>query len=272
MFNIGLEGIMLSAALAGAMGSYYLGGPWAGLLLAVVVGAAMGAVLAFLSVTMSTNQVVAGVAVNLLAFGITTFVARLFLRGVEAVPSFHPIAIPVLAELPIVGRAIFNQTVFVYMLLILTTGLTIFLFRTPWGLVLRAAGEHPVAVEAAGVNVALVRYVAVSASGLIAAIGGCYLSIAHLNLFTENMSAGRGFIALAAIIFGKWHPIGALGAALLFGTADALQLIIQTYNLSIPYQLPVMMPYVLALLALSGLAGRASSPAALGLPYRVEEN
>lgn len=272
VFNIGLEGIMLSAALAGAMGSYYLGGPWAGLLLAVVVGVAIGALLAYLTVTMNTNQVVAGVAVNLVAFGMTTFLARLFLRGVETVPAFHPIAIPVLAEFPVIGPVIFKQTVFIYILLVLAAGLTIFLFRTPWGLALRAAGEHPRAVEAAGVNVALVRYMAVIASGLLAAMGGCFLSIAHLNLFTENMSAGRGFIALAAVIFGKWHPIGALGAAVLFGTADALQLIIQTYNLSIPYQLPVMMPYVLSLLALSGLVGRASSPAALGLPYRAEED
>lgn len=271
VLNIGLEGIMLSAAFTGVIGSHYFGGPWIGLLFGLAAGLAIGSFLAYLSVSLNTNQVVAGVAINLLAFGLTTFLARIYLRGVDAVPAFHPIAIPVLAKLPVLGPVLFTQTLFVYGLMALVPGLAIFLFRTPWGLALRAAGEHPRAVETAGINVVLVRHIAVIASAVLAALGGCFLSLAHLNLFTENMSAGRGFIALAAVIFGKWHPVGVLGAALLFGLADALQLIIQTYNLGIPYQLPVMLPYVLSLLALSGIVGRAIPPAATGLAYRAEE-
>jgi simple sugar transport system permease protein len=271
VLNIGLEGILLSTAFTAVVGSHYLGGAWAGLALAVATGLVIGVLVAYLTITLSSSQVVVGVAINILAFGLTTFLARIYLRGVGAVPGFRPLPIPALANIPLFGPVLFMQTPFVYALMLLVPALTVFLFRTPWGLALRAAGEHPRAVETAGVNVVVMRYAAVVTCSILTALGGCFLSLAQLNLFTENMSAGRGFIALAAVIFGKWHPVGVLGAALLFGSADSLQLIIQTYNLGIPYQLPVMLPYVLALLALSGVVGRAVPPAAAGLPYRADE-
>jgi simple sugar transport system permease protein len=273
IFNIALEGMMLSGALAGVLGSHYFGSPWAGVGAAVVVGALVGVLLAYLSVTLGANQIVSGVAINLFAFGFTTFLARTLLRpaGIEQVPAFQPLAFPVLAELPVLGPVFFQQSPLVYLLLLLGPVLTVFLFRTPWGLGLRATGEHPRAADTAGLNVAQIRYGAVIASGMLAGTAGAFLSLGHLNLFTENMSAGRGFIALAAVIFGKWHPLGALAAAFLFGAADAFQLLIQTYNLGIPYQLPVMLPYVLALLALAGLVGQTTPPAAAGIPYRPEE-
>jgi ABC-type uncharacterized transport system permease subunit len=237
------------------------------------VGAGVGVLLAYLSVSLGANQIVSGVAINLFALGLTTFLARALLRpaGIERVPAFEPVAIPLLSSIPLVGRMLFNQTPLVYIMLVLAPLLTILLFRTPWGLALRAAGEHPRAVETAGVRVVWVRYASVTASGVLAGLAGAFLSLGHLNLFTENMSAGRGFIALAAVIFGKWHPIGALGAAFLFGAADAFQLLIQTYRLGIPYQIPIMLPYVLALFALAGLVGRSAPPAAAGIPYRAEE-
>ena len=273
VFNIALEGMMLSGALAGVLGSHYLGGPWAGLLVAMMSGALVGVLLAYLSVSLGANQIVSGVAINLFALGITTFLARILLRpaGIEQVPAFQPVAIPILHRIPVLGPVVFGQGPLVYLMLFVAPVLTVFLFRTPWGLALRAIGEHPRAADTAGINVSLARYAAVTASGLLAGTAGAFLSLSHLNLFTENMSAGRGFIALAAVIFGKWHPLGAIGAAFLFGAADAFQLLVQTFDLGIPYQLPVMLPYVLALLAMGGLIGRSAAPAAAGTPYRAEE-
>ncbi|MGQ0569642.1 MAG: ABC transporter permease [Armatimonadota bacterium] len=274
VINIGLEGMMLSGALAGVLGSFYLGGPWMGLGTAMAAGAVIGLLLAYLSVSLGANQIVAGVAINLLAFGLTTFLDRALLRpaGIEQVAAFQPVPIPYLVDLPLLGRVIFMQNPLVYLMLLLAPVLTIFLFRTPWGLALRAVGETPRAADAAGISVSKVRYLAVIASGVFAGAAGAFLSLGHLNLFTENMSAGRGFIALAAVIFGKWHPLGALGAAFLFGAADAFQLLVQTYNLGIPYQFPLMLPYVLAILALAGVVGRSTAPAAAGQPYGIEES
>jgi simple sugar transport system permease protein len=245
-----------------------------GLVAAMMAGGIIGLLLAYLSVTLGASQIVSGVAINVLAFGMTTFLDRTLLRPahIEQVPAFHMVAVPYLSNLPFLGHVIFTQTPLVYFMLILAPLLTVFLFRTPWGMALRAVGEMPRAADTAGVNIALTRYLAVGASGLLAGMAGAFLALGHLNLFAENMSAGRGFIALAAVIFGKWHPLGALGAAFLFGAADAFQLLVQTYKLGIPYQFPLMLPYVLALLDLAGLVGRSTDPAASGQPYRAEEN
>ena len=274
VINIGLEGMMLFGALTGVLGSHFLGSPWPGLAAAMLGGLAVGVVLAYLTVTLGANQIVSGIAINLFAFGITTFLERSLLRslGIERVPAFTPVAIPYLSKLPVIGTVLFNQNAMVYALVLLAAGLTVFLFRTPWGLALRATGEYPRAADTAGIDVTRVRYAAVMTGGVLAGMAGAFLSLGHLNLFTENMTAGRGFIALAAVIFGKWHPIGALGAAFLFGAADAFQLLIQTYRIGIPYQLPLMLPYVLALLAMAGLVGRTAAPAAAGIPYRPEES
>ena len=273
VINIGLEGMMLVGALASVVGPHYLGDPWMGLVAAMGAGALMGLLLAYSSISLGATQIVAGVAINVLAFGLTTVLARTLLRsaGIEQVPAFLPIRPPVLSRLPLVGPAIFTQNPMVYLMLILAVALTLFLFRTPWGLALRAAGEHPRAADAAGINVIRVRYFAVTLSGVFAGMGGAFLSLGQLNLFTENMTAGRGFIALAAVIFGKWNPLGTLAAAFLFGAADALQLLVQTRNLGIPYQFLLMLPYVLSILALAGVVGRTAGPAAAGPPFGVED-
>ncbi len=273
VFNIGLEGMMLFGALAAVMGSHYLGGPWMGLLGAMLVGGAIGLLLAYVSVGLGANQIVSGVGINLLALGMTTFVARMVLRpaGVEQVPAFQIVAVPYLARVPLLGPVVFTQTPLVFITLLLAPALALFLFTTPWGLAVRATGELPRAADTAGIHVSLVRYFGVIASGVLAGMGGAFLSLGQLNLFSENMTAGRGFIALAAVIFGKWHPLGALGASFLFGAAEALQLFIQTYNLGIPYQLPTMLPYVLALVVLGGFVGRSVAPAAAGVHYGRED-
>lgn len=273
VLNIGLEGMMLTGALAGAMGSYFVGGPWIGTLAALVAGAVLGVVLAYLTVTLGANQIVTGVGINLFALGFTTFIERVVLRpaGIEAVPSFAQLSSPGLRAIPLLGSLLANLTPLVLVAIVFAPILAVFLYRTPWGLALRATGEVPRAADTAGVSVFLVRYMAVAASGALAGMGGAFLSLGQLNLFSENMTAGRGFIALAAVILGKWNPVGALAAAFLFGAAEALQLFVQSYGLGVPYQIPTMLPYVLALAVLAGFVSRAIPPAAEGIPYRQEE-
>jgi general nucleoside transport system permease protein len=274
VFNIALEGMMLVGAFAAVMGSYWAGDPWAGLLLAAAAGGVVGLVHAVASVSFGANQIVVGLALNLMALGATTYLNRVLIRArdILRVPAFEPLALPGVSDLPGLGPVLFRQPVLVYLLVGLVVVATYVLFRTPAGLAVRAVGEYPRAVDTAGLPVAGIRYACVIASGAMAGLGGAFLSVAHVNMFTENMTAGRGFIALTAIIFGKWHPVGAFVACLIFGAADALQLRIQTYDLGIPYQVPVMLPYVLALLAMCGMVGRSPAPAAAGIPYRKEES
>jgi simple sugar transport system permease protein len=273
VLNIGLEGMMLTGALAGAMGSYFLGGPWLGTLAALAGGAVLGIVLAYLTVTLGANQIVTGVGINLFALGFTTFIERVVLRpaGIETVPSFAKLAAPGLRTIPLLGPLFADLTPLVLVAIVIAPILAVFLYRTPWGLALRATGEVPRAADTAGISVFLVRYMAVAAGGALAGMGGAFLSLGQLNLFSENMTAGRGFIALAAVILGKWNPVGALAAAFLFGAAEALQLFVQSYGLGVPYQIPTMLPYVLALAVLAGFVSRAIPPAAEGIPYQQEE-
>jgi simple sugar transport system permease protein len=274
VFNIALEGMMLAGAFAAVMGSYWAGDPWAGLALAVAAGAALGAVHAVAAVSFGANQIVVGLAINLMALGATTYLNRVLIRAQDIlrVPAFEPVTLPGLGQLPVVGPVLFRQPLPVYLLVGLIVVAAYMLFKTPAGLAVRAVGEYPRAADAAGLPVAAIRYVCVIVSGAMAGLGGAFLSVAHVNMFTENMSAGRGFIALTAVILGKWHPIGAMAACLLFGAADAFQLRVQAYGLGIPYQVPLMMPYLLALLVMSGLVGRSPAPAAAGIPYRKEES
>jgi len=273
VLNIGLEGMMLVGALAGAMGSYFLGGPWVGTLTAMTAGMLLGIGLAYLTVTLGANQIVTGVGLNLFALGFTTFVERVALRpaGIETVPGFAQLAVPGLRSIPLIGPLLANLTPLVLVTIAIGPVLAIFVYRTPWGLALRATGEVPRAADTAGLNVFLVRYMAVAAGGALAGMGGAFLSLGQLNLFSENMTAGRGFIALAAVILGKWDPLGALAAALLFGAAEAFQLFVQSYGLGVPYQIPTMLPYVIALAVLSGFVSRAIPPAAEGIAYQQEE-
>jgi general nucleoside transport system permease protein len=274
VFNIALEGMMLGGAFGAVMGSHVTGDLWVAVLVAGLAGGALALVHAVACVTFGANQVVTGVALNLLALGCTTYLSRVLLRGanVERVRAFEVLPIPVLRDLPVLGSVLFRQTALVYLLGLLLPIATVVLLKTPWGLAVRAVGEYPRAADTAGISVTGIRYTCVIISGIMAGFGGAFLSISHVNMFTENMSAGRGFIALTAIIFGKWHPVGAFAACLIFGAADALQLRIQTYDLGIPYQVPVMLPYVLALLAMCGMVGRSPAPAAAGIPYRKEES
>ncbi|WP_421656879.1 ABC transporter permease [Leptothermofonsia sp. ETS-13] len=273
VLNIGLEGMLLTGAFVSAAATFYVGGNgWLGILAALVAGGLVGLLHAFLCVTLKVDQLVSGLAINLSAAGLTAFMSRLMFTSetTQRLPGMDAIAIPGFSQIPLLGSLLFNQDPLVYLLFLLVPLSTYVLFRTSLGLTLRAVGEYPRAADTAGIQVARVRYISVILSGVLAALGGAYLVLVHVKFFTEDISAGKGFIALAALIFGRWHPVSTVLACLLFGASEALQLRIQAFNLNIPYQFLVMLPYAIALLAMVGLAGRSTPPAALGTPYSKE--
>lgn len=272
VLNIGLEGLLLTGAFVSAATVFYTGNVGLATLAALVVGGLVGLLHAFLCVTLRVDQLVSGLAINLSAAGLTAFLSRLVFNSktTQPLPGIEAIAIPGLKEIPIIGSLLFNQDLLVYLLLLLVPLSNYILFKTSLGLTLRAVGESPRAAETAGIPVILVRYLSVTLSGCLAALGGAYLVLVHVKFFMEDISAGKGFIALAALIFGRWHPVSTVLACLLFGATEALQLRIQAFNLNIPYQFLVMLPYVTALFALVGLVGKSTPPAALGVPYIKE--
>lgn len=266
--NIALEGMMLIGSFTAMFVTYHTGLPWVGVLGAMVAGALIGLLHALFCVRYRANQVVTGTAINIFAGGLTVFLLRFYFGTAGTSPSVATIpdlTIPLLYQVPWIGRIIGRQNPLAYLALIAVVVVHFVIYKTVWGLRLRSVGEHPKAADTVGVNVYRMRYVAVAISGALAGLGGTYLSIAHLSRFSENMTAGRGFIALAAMIFGKWTPFGALGACLFFGYADALQMRLQ--GMGVPVQFMHMLPYVLTIIALAGFIGKAVGPKAAGEPY-----
>ena len=273
MINIGLEGMLLTGAFAAMAGTYFTAMPVLGLLAAWVSGLVLAALFAYVVVVHSANQVVVGTAINLLALGLTG-VAYRGIFGVTGaaltVTGFAALPIPGLSSLPIVGPGLFTLTWLGYLAFALVPLIAFGLFKTIPGLKLRMVGENPRAAAAQGVAVEWTQTSALLACGILAATAGAYLAVAYAHTFVEGMSSGRGFIALAIVIFGRWSPAGILGAALLFGLATALQFHVQALGLPIPYQFLLMLPYVLTLLVLAGYAGTTHAPAALGVPLENE--
>lgn len=275
VINIALEGMMLSGAFAGFLGSYLTGSHWGGLLLASGLGGAIGLLHAFISISLRGDQIVSGIAINVFCLGLTGTLNRMTFgisSSLVKVSRSPTIKIPVLSEIPFLGPILFQHIILVYIGFLLVPIATFILFRSHWGLLIRTVGEHPRVAHTAGANVYLFRYIGVLLSGILAGLGGAFLSVGQVGAFGENMTAGRGFIALAAVYFGKLHPVGAFGACLLFAGADALQLILQAlFGTWIPVNLFLMVPYVLAFLTLAGFVGRAMLPSASGRPYIKEE-
>lgn len=273
VFNIGLEGMMLTGAFAGALGSHWLGNPWLGVLLAILGGGGMALIHAFVCVTLRANQIVSGIAINIFALGLTSFLLRaLFgIEGMQNVPYFSPLSIPLLGSIPVVGEVFFQHGVLVYLSYLLVPISMFVLYRTTWGLTIRGVGDHPRAADTVGVNVLRTRYLCIVVSGMLAGIGGAFLSLDDTHTFADNMAGGRGYIALAALIFGRWNPLGAFGATLLFGLADAVQLRMQAFGAPIPYQFLLMVPYLVTIGVLAGVVGKkVRAPAAIGIPYSKE--
>jgi ABC-type uncharacterized transport system permease subunit len=273
VYNIGLEGMMLGGAFGGALGTFLTGSPFGGVFVGILLGMTGAFVLGILSIRLGINQIVCGIAINLVVIGLTAFFARLIF-GLDAttqtLPGFSPIAIPLVSQIPIIGPVFFNQDPLIYLLYITGPVLFWLLYRSDFGLAIRATGENPAAADAAGVAVFRVRFICVLISGALAGLGGAYIVVSQVFVFTEHMSAGKGFIALAAIILGRWDPIGAMFASWFFGFCEALQLRLQFANPGVPYQVFTALPYVASILALIGVYGRFKPPAAVGVPYRRE--
>ena len=266
VINLGIEGALIGGAFGALVGATSFGVA-GGLIGAALVGALIGAVFAALVVGLRTDQIIAGTAVSMLALGLTGTLYRVLYGTSGAaltIPTLRALEIPGLAALPVVGRALFAQPLTTYLVFVAAPVTWWWMFRTHAGLALRACGEEPTAARAAGIRVGLVQVGALLFGGTLAGIGGGVLVLAQAGTFAEGMSAGRGFVAIAIVVLGRWHPLGAVVAALLFGAASALQTLFQAMGSPLPYQLFLALPYLLTLLALAGVAGRSRAPAALG--------
>lgn len=269
VINIGIEGQLLASAFAGVVLSSAFG-TVAGLAGALLTGALLGWLLAWLAIRFHVDQIIAGVVINFLALGLTSLMSARILSNVQSLnaPERIPsIRIPILADIPVIGATLFDHTYFVYGMFILVIAIHLGLFYTRWGLRSRSVGEHPKAADTAGINVYRVRYRNVILGGMIAGFGGAFLGLAQVARFEEDMTGGIGFIGLAAMIFGRWLPLGALGAGLVFGFARAVQQKAALFNIGIPSEFLLMLPYVVTIVVVAGVVGKARPPAADGQPY-----
>ncbi len=277
ILNLGLEGVMLVGGLAGFMVAYGveqgmglpLVGAWVGLAAGLIAGALMGLLLAVLTVSFKADQVVAGVTLVLFGQGLTTYLYRQQFGSMTArVTGLSDDPVPLLSKIPVLGEVLFTHNAMVYISALLVPLCWFLLFRTTWGLKIRAVGENPAAADTSGINVVLIRYGAILLGAALAGLGGAVLTVVQLHLFREGVTAGRGWIAVALVFFSRWYPARALWGALLFGVADALQYRIQALgSQNIPYEFLLMLPYGLTLLVLLRKTKRGEAPAALGIPY-----
>ena len=273
VINIGIEGMLLAGAFAGALfGSIF--GNFFGLILAVLVGGFFGFILAALVVTFRVDQIIAGVAINIFVLGITSFLTSHLLKSnpeLNDAPVFKSINLPVLSDIPVLGPVLFKQNIFVYFSIFIVIISTYYLFKTAYGLRARAVGEHPKAAETLGISVLKTRFHHVIMGGMIAGFGGAWFTLGSVGRFDEGMTGGRGFIGLAAMSFGRWHPVGALFAALIFGFADSLQQKLAILRTPIPSEFLAMAPYLVTIIVVAGIVGNAKPPQAIGQAY-VKEN
>ena len=268
LLNIGAEGTMLIATLIAVVGSFFLGNVWLGLLCAMIAGALIGGLFALLTVTLRANQTVVGAAINVLGSGLSATLYRIIF-GVATnnapIDTFDVLAIPLVKDIPILGEAFFQQKPIVYIAFLMVPLVSYYLFRTQSGLNLRSVGENPKVADTLGINVARTQYTA-AIVGI--AMGGAFLSTGLLNSFSEEMVSGRGYIALAAVIFGRYKPTGIMAAAMIFMGGNVLANILMVTGSNIPYNFLTMIPYVLTIIALAAFARSAVAPAALGKPYK----
>lgn len=269
--NIAIEAQLLAGAFSAAIAASAAGTPWAGLVAAMGAGMLVALVLGVFTITYFVDQVIVGVVLNVLVIGLTTFLFRQVLapntETLNSPETFAAIPIPVLSEIPVIGPILFRQSFIVYLMYFVVALVWFGLYRTRWGLRLRAVGEHPQAADTVGIKVLATRYRAILLAGAVAGLGGAFYTLVAVPRFNQEMTAGAGFIALAAVIFGKWDPIKATLAALLFGFATNLQGVLSVIGSPVPSQFMLMLPYVVTIFAVAGLVGRSRAPAADGEPY-----
>jgi len=271
--NIAIEGMMLTAACCSALVGSVSDSLWVGLVSSVLVSGLLGALLAVLSIRFKVNQIISGTAINILATGGTSFISAKFMTMNQELNSpgkFPNLPIPLLSRIPVLGPMFFETNIIVYMMLALMVIVHVMLYYTRWGLRTRAVGEHPRAADTLGVNVFRLRYINVILGGMVAGLGGVFLVLGSVPRFDEVMTAGKGFIGLAALIFGKWDPFGALGASMIFGFTDTFQAKLQILKVPIPSQFLRMLPYIITMVVLAGVVGHAEGPAAEGQPYEKQ--
>jgi simple sugar transport system permease protein len=262
--------MLLGSAFTGAIVASAVHNLWIGLLAGAAAGGLLGWVLALLAIRYRVDQIIAGTVINLFALGMTSYLSIRILEVHQQLNEpgrFQEVAVPLLSKIPVIGPLLFNNNVFVYLLFVIIIASYAGLFYTRWGLRVRAVGEHPEAADTVGIRVLFTRYRNVILGGIVAGIGGAYFTLAAVGRFDDGMTGGRGFIGLAAMIFGRWNPVGAFLAALVFGFADSLQTKLSILQVPIPSQFLLMAPYIVTIAVVSGLVRRARPPAADGKPY-----
>lgn len=275
VLNLGIEGIMLLSAMTGFAAASFTGSLWLGVLAAILTGALMGFVHAVFTVALGLSQHVCGIGITLFSSGLAYFLYRLIFGEQSQPPSiegFRTVPIPLLSDFPVIGPAIFNQFALVYLAMIAVPAAAFVLYRTPWGLALRIVGENPRAADSAGVSVFAMRFQAVILGGALMGLAGVFLTTAQFSAFTFGVVSGRGWVAIALVVFGRWDPVKSAGAALLFAFVDALQLRLQASGLGhIPYEAFLILPFVFTIAAMAVMSRNAVAPAALLKPFRKEE-
>ncbi len=269
--NLGVDGIMLVGAYTAFFIALTTGNLWLGLLAAAVVGLLMGLLMAVISVTLQAEQGISGIGLYLFGLGLSSLLFKATIGTVKTIIGFQPVPLPFLSDIPVLGEIFFRHNLLVYGAFLLVPISWWVIEKTTWGLKVRAVGQHPAAADSVGVSVTAVRYICVALGGLLAGVAGASLSIALTNLFQENLTAGQGFIAVALVYFGGWSPVGVLRGALLFSFVNALQLWMQVFNVDLPADVAVMLPYLLTIAALAVATNRVRQPAALNKPFERGE-
>ncbi|MFO7278780.1 MAG: ABC transporter permease [Thermoanaerobacterales bacterium] len=271
--NIAIEGMLLAGAFVAALTASAAGTPWVGLVCGMAAGVLLGAFLGVMAITYRVDQIIGGTVINIFSLGLTSYLGTQVLArytDLNDPGAFRAFGIPGLERLPLVGPLLFHNTIYVFLVFVLTAALWWGLFRTRWGLRVRSVGEHPRAADTVGIDVLRTRYRSVMLGGAVAGLGGTWFTLDATGGFNENMTAGKGFIALAALIFGRWHPVGALVAALVFAFSEELQTRLALLDTPIPSDFLLMTPYVVTIVVVAGVVGRSRAPAADGQPYVVE--